>query len=472
MKGDRMNNTVNMHLKLIFNSLSASKSFTTGGTMKPCKTIAQLAFLAIVGTTLAGCGKNGESAGSAQTVDPKKAEEPIELVFYGGQSNWTDEMFWSLYGNAIKKKFPHITPKFISNQDVKLKELVTGGVQIDLMLVTSTGTPAYIMGYKLENDISDVLKEIKFDFNRFDPSLFQMQRDIAKGGIYALPVFTQFPVLFYNRSLFDKFGVPYPKDGMTWDETYTLAGKMSRTDSGVKYYGFGTNMAFHFKNSQLPLTVVDRVTNKARSDDRTKQVFNNFSRLFTIPGYEWTAEMTKTAVTQEKMFFKDQNLAMWSHYSNLSRRMPDTEILNWDIVSLPYYAEAKGTAAPYDPYYLYVTSTTKHKKQAVEVGAFLTSVENQMELAKEGFTTVVRDKAVQDVFGSNNKNYKGKNIKAFFPEKVAAQSPYSPYYTQADAVLVNAFADVVTNKKDINTALRDYEEESNKKIEAQIKAEQ
>ncbi|TNJ64448.1 extracellular solute-binding protein [Paenibacillus hemerocallicola] len=438
--------------------------------MKPYKTIAQIALLAIAGTTLAGCGKSGESNSPANPADKEKAEQPIELVFYGGQSNWTDEMFWSLYGNAIKKKFPHITPKFLSNQNVKLKELITAGEQIDLMLVTSTGTPAYMFNYKLQNDISDVLNELKFDLNRFDSSLIALQRDIAKGGIYGLPVFTQFPLLFYNRSLFDKFGVSYPKDGMTWDEAYDLAVKMSRTDGGIMYYGLGTNVQWHLKTSQLPVTVVDPSTNKARSDGKIKQVFDNFSRFFMIPGYVGTAAMAK-GTAQENMFFKDQNLAMWAHYSNVARRMPDTEMLNWDVASLPQYAEAKGVAAAYDPYYLYVTSTTKHKRQAVEVSAFLTSVENQIELAKEGFTTVIRDKAVQDAFGKNNKNYTGKNIKAFFPEKVAAASPYSSYYTQADAVLLNAFSDVVTGKKDVNTALREYEEEANKKIEDQIRSE-
>lgn len=436
--------------------------------MKWYKAATHLALAGVLGTAIAGCGKSGESGNRPEQAEVKP-EQPIELVFFGGQSNWTDEMFWTLYGNPIKKKFPHITPKFISNQNVKLNQIMTAGDTVDLMLVTSTGTPAYILNYKLQNDISDVLKEIKFDLNRFDPSLINLQRDIAKGGIYGLPVFTQFPLLFYNRTLFDKFGVAYPKDGMTWDEAYETAVKMSRTDAGVKYYGFGTNMQWQYKTSQLPVTLVDGSTNKARSDGKVKQVFDNFSRFFAIPDYVATAAMAK-GTAQENMFFKDQNLAMWSAYSNISRRMPDTQLLNWDAAPLPTYAEARGVAAAYDPYYLYVTSTTKHKKQAIEVSAFLTSVDIQMEIAKEGFTTVIRDKEVQEVFGKNNKNYEGKNLKAFFPEKVAPASPYSTYYTQADTILLNKFADVVTGKTDVNTALREYEEEANKKIEEQIRA--
>ncbi|CAG7649385.1 hypothetical protein PAESOLCIP111_05855 [Paenibacillus solanacearum] len=437
---------------------------------KLCKSGIVLAAAAMLGSCMTACGNTEQKEQANPPNDSAKAEEPIELVFYGGQSNWTDEMFWALYGDPIKKKFPHITPKFISNQKVKLTSLMTAGEPIDLLLVTSTGTPAYILNYQLQTDISGLIKESKFDLGRFDPNIVNIQRDLAKGGMYALPVFTQFPILFYNRSLFDKFGVPYPKDGMTWDETYNLAAKMSRIDAGTKYYGFGTTLTFHMKTSQIPLTLVDPATNKARSDDRIKQVFHNFSRFFTIPEFVATEAMSK-GTAYENMFFKDQTLAMWSHYTNLARRMPDTEQLNWDAVSLPYYPEAKGIASSVDPYFLYITSTSKHKKQAFEVSAFLTSVEAQIELAKEGFTPVIRDKAVQDAFGQNNKNYAGKNIKAFFPDKIAAAPPYSPYYSLADASLLNAFSKVVIGKTDVNTALREYEEEANKKIEEQIKSE-
>jgi multiple sugar transport system substrate-binding protein len=84
------------------------------------------------------------------------------------------------------------------------------------------------------------------------------------------------------------------------------------------------------------------------------------------------------------------------------------------------------------------------------------------------FTTVVRDKAVQDAFGQNNKNYAGKNTPAFFPEKHAPAPAYSQYYTLADTSLLNAFGNVVTGAKDMNTAFREYEAEANKKIEERI----
>ncbi|TNJ64224.1 extracellular solute-binding protein [Paenibacillus hemerocallicola] len=433
--------------------------------MNILRSCAMLALLATGGAILAACGSGGGSGdlGAAKET----TEKPIELVFHAGQSNWTEDMFWALYGNPIKKKFPHITPKFIqvSGSKITLGDLIAAGDQIDLMLVTTSGTADNILKYGLEYDISGLIKESKFDLNRFDPSIVNMQRDIAKGGMYGLPVFVQIPFMLYNRDLFDKFAVGYPKMGMTWDETYDLAVKMSRTEGGKKYYGLGTNMTFHFKTSQIPLSLVDPATNKARSDDKTKRVFDNFVRFFKIPSYEANAAMSKGGEL-ENMFFKDQTLAMYPHFTNVSRRLPDN--LNWDAVSLPYYSDAKGVAPAADPYFLYIMGNSKYKKQAFEVSAYLTTVESQIELAKEGFTPVIKDKAVQDAFGKNNKNYAGKNVSAFFPEKLAPAPSYSRFYTLADSSLLNAFSSVVLGAKDMNTALRDYEQEANKKIEEQM----
>ncbi|MDF2722876.1 MAG: hypothetical protein K0Q59_2551 [Paenibacillus sp.] len=429
--------------------------------MKMAKAGALLSLLAMSGSMLAACGKS--DGGSEGAASAKTDTTPIELVFHAGQSNWTEDMFWALYGNLIKKKFPYITPKFIqqSGSTVTLADRVASGEQIDLMLNTQNGTVDWILNNGLQFDLTPMIKESKFDLSRIDQSIINTQKDIAKGGMYAIPAFVQIPFMMYNRDIFDKFGVAYPKMGMTYDETYDMAVKMSRTDGGKKYFGVGVNFTFHVQTSQVPIDLLDLTTNKARSDDNLKRIINNFARFSMIPGYE-----ASQFSNSENAFFKDQTLAMWMHFTNVARRAPDN--LNWDAVSLPYYSDLKGMGPAADPYFLYVLATGKHKKQAFDVAAYLTTVEAQSELSKEGFTPVIRDKAVQDVFGKNNKNYAGRNVSAFFPEKLAAKPRFSPYGTIANNAAVAAFNDYVAGKKDLNTALRDYEQDANKKIDEEI----
>jgi multiple sugar transport system substrate-binding protein len=54
-----------------------------------------------------------------------------------------------------------------------------------------------------------------------------------KEKIFALPMTLGYYVMYYNNNIFDKFGVSYPKDGMTWDDVAALAKKVSHLESGL-----------------------------------------------------------------------------------------------------------------------------------------------------------------------------------------------------------------------------------------------
>lgn len=45
-------------------------------------------------------------------------------------------------------------------------------------------------------------------------------------------------VMFYNKALFDKFSVPYPKDSWTYADFQLVTEKMTRKVDGVQYYGY------------------------------------------------------------------------------------------------------------------------------------------------------------------------------------------------------------------------------------------
>jgi len=59
------------------------------------------------------------------------------------------------------------------------------------------------------------------------------------GKLYGFPRDNGTEVIFYNRALFRKAGLPYPKSDWTWDELRTLARKLTvRQGSRVSQYGF------------------------------------------------------------------------------------------------------------------------------------------------------------------------------------------------------------------------------------------
>jgi ABC-type glycerol-3-phosphate transport system substrate-binding protein len=102
-------------------------------------------------------------------------------------------------------------------------------------------------------DLQPLAKKHGFDFNKFDTKLVDSIKSYSdQGQIYYLPYNTLAFALMYNKDIFDKFGVPYPKDNMTWDEAIELGKKLTRTEAGVNYIGLRPPGALNRVPERMP----------------------------------------------------------------------------------------------------------------------------------------------------------------------------------------------------------------------------
>ncbi|MGV2805514.1 extracellular solute-binding protein, partial [Clostridium perfringens] len=86
--------------------------------------------------------------------------------------------------------------------------------------------------------IDDLMKIYEMDENSINPSVISLLRSYDdKGSMVGVPTFADTITLFYNKEIFDMFGVRYPTDHMTWDETFELAKKLTGERNGVNYRG-------------------------------------------------------------------------------------------------------------------------------------------------------------------------------------------------------------------------------------------
>ena len=57
------------------------------------------------------------------------------------------------------------------------------------------------------------------------------------GKLYELPFRSDFWVIFYNKDIFDRAGVEYPTNDMTFEEYDALARRVTDTTFGSEVYG-------------------------------------------------------------------------------------------------------------------------------------------------------------------------------------------------------------------------------------------
>lgn len=387
-------------------------------------------------------------------------EQPAELYIYLTSPG----TFLEEYREMMTKQFPNYTLHFLNvNADQPMEALITDQQQIDL-IVSSVGlTSRFLFEYEFQSDISDLIQKYNFDLDRLEPTAIEIQRKLADGGIYGLPFATSTLTIFYNKDLFDKFAVDYPSDDLTWDELYSLAQVMTRTEEGVSYKGMNMAFTHGMLMNQYGADFVDPETHASLFEESAfRDAFLNMARFFLIPGNE-IANNTFSVSVQQNEFYVDQIVAMYMTQVEAANRYQD--LLNWDVAAVPLH---NGTGPQTYPYYFYLTTTSKNRDAAFQVMAYMTSDEFQNYVVRTGTLPILKDSSkVFENFGKNEPYFEGKNLKAFLPEKFAA--PIAPSRFQDIAnVQVNAALNSYVSGKDVNTALREASEAVNQQIQERL----
>lgn len=407
-------------------------------------------------STTAACGGGSKDTGDVKATPPVD-NKPVELTIY--MSGYDEERFAQFFGNSVKKKYPNVSFKLIGKDT--LANVVSSGVKLDLLQSTS---PAQVLELNLQNDVTDLIKKYNFDLNALDPTVLETMRIVGNGGIYGFSNGIAITGLFYNRDLFDKFGVSYPKNGMKWDEVYELARKMTRKEGDVQYLGFAETIAVLANTNQMSQPYVDPKTNKAAlNNDAWKKFVTNLARFHTIPGNELVANATAAMQTEKRlaMFATQFSSATMTAYTQAN--------LNWGIASLPELPDYPGVGTGAIVPLFYVANGAPNRDWAFKVASFFSTNEYQIESAAvNGVFPGMKSREAMANYAKDIPTIPAdKKVLEAFPKTIAKPYPISPLFDALVAKeLAAAFNAVAKGETDVNTALREADDRANIAIEA------
>ncbi|WP_079912526.1 ABC transporter substrate-binding protein [Paenibacillus sp. 32352] len=404
-------------------------------------------------------GGNAEKGGSQD--DPSK---PVTLKVLG-VITFSDEQWDNIFVKPIQKKFPHVTLERLNEKNYS--ERLTSGYVPDLIVTSFSSIPSMI-DLKVVGDIGPMMQAYHFDTGIFDQPIADMFRTFPSLQFAGLPMYKNPKVLFYNKDIFDRLAVPYPKDDMTWDQAAELARKLTASIDGIPYMGLQPGSVSHLAG-QLSLQQVHPQTNKAAiNSDGYKQLFQFLKQLQTIPGMD-------LAKANSDAFYKTRTLAMYDYWTTdglipLEEASKAGNPMNWDMVTSPVFANKPGIHSMPDVHVMLMSSMSEHKELVYQIMSLIASSEEaQTEFAKIGRVPVLRDAKVFQHFGENFASVKGKHLEAIFKTGFAPRPAPSAYEGLASKPLNDALNRVYAENEDINTALRKAEEEANKAIEGAMK---
>jgi len=425
--------------------------------------------LSVIGAVaLAGCAKEGTGGNDGGTPKPAaaKAADPTPVTLKFAVHLPINDEFKKLYIEPVTKKYPHIAFEFFEASNFKAyDQLIVSGEVPDLYISFNGNMPG-LKDRAINMDMKPLLLNNKVDLNRFEPNfLDDIQYAVTeKGELYGLPIETAFHALYYNKDIFDKFGVPYPKDGMTMEEALELTRKVTRNENGVQYRGWDFGSIVRMAQP-LGLVYIDPKNEKAiTSSDSWRRVFELGKQIYSIPGNEPSKDSKMNGLSG---FTKERTIAMLNETSKFSQlKEAEKDGLNWDVVQHPFYADRPNIYGNSTVYMIGAVPTTKHMDQVLQVMEVLTSDEVQMNVSKSGRISPLKNEAVKKAFGQGDPALQGKNV-AGIVKGSPVKYPVYLYREIAEPLTNKKFTDFMNRSDDAYTVLRELDHEINQAVETQ-----
>lgn len=402
-----------------------------------------------------------------QVANPGEIEQPKDpfslLIYAAGVS--ADE-FDRRFRGSLEKKFPHITFQYnAGGADNAITDLVAAGQIPDIMRVLNSQLHTQYLDLGLGYSLDDLVKKHNYNTKRFEPIFIDSLIDAGKTSeLYGLPVPPYFVrVLYYNKELFDKFGVEPPVDGMTWDEAYALADQMSRKDGDVLYRGFSLSISTVPAYNEFSLPVLDLEKDELAGSDIWKRILDTYVRFYRLPNNPIAGSLST-----ESNVFKDGNIAMSVNVFSPYVEFGDVD---WDMVSIPLIEGAPQQSGFFTPGNWMITQQSKHKDDAFQVIMEMLSDELQLADSRNGITTTLADAQIKNELGKDHPVISQKNLNAVHYHQLAPLPPERgpgmitvPIPTQR-SLMNEAIYKAAQGIVDVNTALREVDEQLRQELE-------
>lgn len=330
--------------------------------------------------------------------------------------------------NSLKDKFPDVTFQFTniirtyfhswsSEPPLDIYHVVENKMPGDLVMIESILAP-YLFKTGYLEPLDSYLTSDTAVYGRLSIEALDYVKAQGGGQIYGIPYGKNVYALYYNQDIFDDLQLPYPTDGMTWDEVFELAWKIEEHPSlgnRVSLRVPDENLAF----SQFHIRVFNPETGMPDSDsplwEKQLQFTNslldieNRNQLIINGNLFEQFALGNIAMIAGRFQGDSSNFA-----SHETSRLLTPIGINWDMVSFPVHADYPGIGPAPAYYYLGIPKNSIRKDDAYELISYLLTDEVQRENSRHGLANVLNNEEMNHVFGELNPTIYNKRVQAYF----------------------------------------------------------
>lgn len=283
--------------------------------------------------------------------------------------------------NNVKVDFMHIPQNYFQ----KIHLLFASNMSPDVIFINNLYLPVY--ADFLEDLTSyadkDIFYKKSLDAMTFDGKILAIPRDVSN------------LVVYYNKDLFDKYGVSYPKKDWTFEDL--LEKSLEFKKHNVFGISFETSNLFYLPylmsegggilSDDLKTVIIDEPASK-----KGLKFYADLRNKYNVA----PKKSQSASATMAQMFLQKQ-IAMHLSGRWLVPKYREVADFNWDIINFP--KGDKGSIVPIDASGWAICKQSKQKDLSLKFVQYLSSKESLEKLTQSGLITPARkDVAQSEVF--------------------------------------------------------------------------
>ncbi|MFI6875281.1 ABC transporter substrate-binding protein [Streptomyces sp. NPDC050400] len=392
--------------------------------------------------------KSAAGAAACTTI-PNKYDEPFEVcddelfVFMANYKPFENPGFFDkVIGDKMRAAFPGLKIKTVAwDYPVRYEDLDKAGVVPDIIIED----PRRRVDRDLEprgwvRDLTADLATAGIDVGSLNPATVELVRARSDGGLYGVPLFVDDFVLFHNKKIFDMKGLRPPTNGVTYDEAFRLAKKLTFEQDLVAYKGYLQHPDLYLEFNQLGLYpfVPGSSENPAPEDIRVNITSEGWQRLgtnlerfllhphnifTTVDDYLLTGHVAMAvdslwklpAYALSPLYLQEDDAEEWRELA---------KGVQLGVTSVPVLGS--GDTSGYQPNTIaaFLPPQSTKKAEALQVLKWLVSQEAQVELSRHAIKPALRSGAVEAAFGKAIPELAGVDTSGVFWAENAAVKNY------------------------------------------------
>ena len=260
----------------------------------------------------------------------------------------------------------------------KILTRISSGNPPDVFLLDSTILPAFFR-HQILIDLMPYVIQMQFDLNQFFPNVLQIAKKDSQ--LFAIPKDFNPLMMYYNKDLFDRAGIPYPQEGWTWKNFLKICEKLTNDfneDGQTDQFGTATDSQFYLWQPWLWVNNADILNpNGTQSSD----FFNSNASVETVAfladlkrKYNYTPDvqsLTRSGMLSS-LFFTGRVATMVSgHWMVLRiRKYLESGQLNVGAIHIPIPEGGQRTTVMYESGWC-VPKGVKNDSLSAELAIFL-----------------------------------------------------------------------------------------------------